>query len=182
MHQCAGGWQTKDQQLLEAAKANQVQNVRRLLALKANPCFSDSRTGDTALHFACQHKLASSDLVDVLLAAGATTEAADCDQWRPMHWAAFHDAEPALSRLVDAGADVNCRNIHGETPLHWACKHDCARAVRVLVRNPRIVIDACDKRQESAMEWAVRARSERALGVLREAPAREGPTQGSRGT
>ena len=168
MHQYAGGWMTKDQQLVAAVKSNQPAQIKRLLALKADPNWVDPSQAshkEMTLHHACQIK-SSEELVKLLLGAGAAADATDIDDWRPAHWASYHNAEASLQCLIDAGADVNAQNRRGETPLHWACKNNCARAVRTLGASPVLRLDMLCAQQESAREWAVRHRSEEALKAL----------------
>ena len=159
---------TKDQQLVAAVKANQPVQINRLLALKADPNWVDPSQAsqkETTLHHACQLK-SSEELVKLLLGAGAAADATDVDDWRPAHWACYHNAEISLQCLIDAGADVNAQNRRGETPLHWACKNNCARAVRTLGASPALRLDTLCAQQESARDWAVRNRSEEALKAL----------------
>lgn len=131
LHSFAGGVQPKEQRLFDAAKANDAAKVRQLLALNADPNRHRER-GATALHVACQHKLSSRDTVTLLLAAHADPHAACGDEWRPLHWAAYSDAEAAVALLLEHGADPNVRNCREETPLHWAARNNSARAARVL--------------------------------------------------
>lgn len=168
MHQYAGGWQTKDQQLVAAVKANQPKQVRRLLLLRADPNWVDSSQAsqkEVALHLACQQK-DSVELVQLLLDGKACPDVADIDGWRPVHWASYHNADAALALLIEHGVDVNVPNRNGETPLHWACKNNCARAVRVLGSSAALSLDQLCARQESARDWAARNHSEDALREL----------------
>eukprot|EP00966_Prymnesium_polylepis_P055006 1271664-Prymnesium_polylepis.1 len=164
----AGGWQTKEQQLVVAVKANEFAQVKRLLALKADPNWIDGQQSsqrETTMHAACQHKEAAA-LVKLLLDGGATADVADVDDWRPVHWASYYNAEQALNRLVEHGVDVNAKTRRGETPLHWACKNNSARAVRALGVSPALQLDALCTQQESPRDWAIRHDSQDALREL----------------
>mmetsp|Transcript_28755 Transcript_28755/g.60452 ORF Transcript_28755/g.60452 Transcript_28755/m.60452 type:complete len:184 (+) Transcript_28755:236-787(+) len=173
MHQFAGGWQTKEQQLLEAAKAQQVNRVQQLLRLKADPTWCDEK-GCTALHAACQQKLHGAEMAKLLLQYGASADAADVDGWRPLHWAAFYNGEEAI-RVLTQHADVNARTRRNETPLHWACRNDAARAVKALAASPSLDLESTCLEHESPMHWAQRNDAENALRELRKAhKAREG--------
>ncbi|KAL1505096.1 hypothetical protein AB1Y20_008855 [Prymnesium parvum] len=165
MHQYAGGWQTKEQQLIAAVKAHQPQQVRRLLALHADPNARDGAQRETALHAACRFSDGAS-LALLLLDAGADADAADADGWTAAHWAAYHNAEPTLRLLLSRGAQVHLVNHRGEAPLHWACKNNCARAVRALGTSPAVELERRCARQESARDWAVRHGADEALREL----------------
>ena len=161
LHAFAGGTQSKEQRLYEAAKANDLQKVRQLLALHADPNSACSEAGgerergQSCLHAACQHKLSSKDVVALLLNANADPGAEDSDGWRPLHWAASINAEDPIRLLLEAAADPNVRTKRGETPLHWAAKNDAARAVRALATHPLVDLLARGGRdQETALEWA----------------------------
>jgi|EP00908_Phaeocystis_cordata_P007133 ankyrin repeat protein len=178
LHAFAGGTQSKEQRLYEAAKANDLQKARQLLALSADPnghVEHVERGVSSCLHAACQHKLSSKDIVALLLNAKADPSAEDEDGWRPLHWAASINAEDPIRLLLEHGADPNARTRRGETPLHWAAKNDAARAVRALAAHPQVdVLARCGRDQETPLEWARSFKSAAAEEALKGATSAAG--------
>ena len=59
--------------------------------------------------------------VTACLEEGARPNARDKRGYTPLHWAARHNRDPAVtSVLIEAGADLNARSKDGTTPLDWA--------------------------------------------------------------
>lgn len=83
--------------------------------------------GRPALMFAVE--LGNSEIVDILLDAGACPAATDCAGFTPLHMtAAVGTASPKIVRaLVEAGASVSSGNKWGVTPLLSVayCGHPC---------------------------------------------------------
>ena len=80
--------------------------------------------------------------------------AEDEDGWRPLHVAAFHDAEGAAASLLAHRADINARTRRRETALHWACRNDSVRVARALVADPRIDLVAEAAGAQTPLDWA----------------------------
>ena len=67
--------------------------------------------------------------VTTCLKEGARPNARDKRGYTPLHWAARHNRDTAVtSVLIDAGADLNARSKDGTTPLDWARYNDPAIA------------------------------------------------------
>ena len=61
-------------------------------------------------------------MIETLLAAGADVERGN-DGWRPLHYAAAFNENPAvIETLLAAGADVERGNDYGSRPLHYAAQ------------------------------------------------------------
>jgi len=128
--------------------------------------------GDTPLHWPAHND--SSDIVGVLLAAGADPNA-HVTNWMggtPLHWASERSPR-SLKLLIDAGADVNARVLLDEgmkdaTPLVWCAKQrdDCAECAEVLLAAgaDRSLTDAEGK---SALDHAVAQGHNRVAAALR---------------
>lgn len=107
--------------LFAAAKADDVEALRTLLADRADPCEKATPFGWTALHEAAG--VGADNAVTALLAASAPVDAKSNDGETPLFLAAQQSAEAAMRLLVAAKADVNARNDEGETALHVAVQH-----------------------------------------------------------
>src|SRR5262245_17173972 len=97
----------------------------------------------TPLSFALQCQ--NSDIVQLLLDAGADPTGRDSDSRTPLHDA--RDAALAAT-LIERGADVNARTSDGITPLHLACARDGIDVVAVLLDHGADV-DALDNEGRS---------------------------------
>ena len=67
------------------------------------------------------------NVVQYLIAEGASMEAQTVDGWRPLHCACRWNKVEAASILIQAGAFVNSQTNGGQTPLHLASSNDRAR-------------------------------------------------------
>jgi ankyrin repeat protein len=76
------------------------------------------------LHLACWHD--RSDVVSVLLTAGADPNAETKVGKTPLHMAKSH---AIVTELINAGAEVNARDSRGNSPLHFARDTTIARAL-----------------------------------------------------
>jgi ankyrin repeat protein len=147
-------------ELIEAAKAGDVEAVRRLLGGDPGLAAARVETGETALMAALYRGHAAVvDLLvetaeragqplDVFAAAAlgrdaalqavlsrATVNSYAYDGWTPLHLAAFFGRLAAAERLLVAGADVNAvsRNTLRNTPLHAATAGGAADVALLLI-------------------------------------------------
>ena len=84
----------------------------------------DARTNDegkTALHFAAQ--MGHSEVMGVLLEAGADFKLVDDEGSTALHLAAWHCRPQCLKLLLEAGADPDVVEMNGLTTLHVAADH-----------------------------------------------------------
>ena len=69
-----------------------------------------------------------------LLAAGASVDAADDDDWTPLHAAAHRGHASIAQQLLAAGASARARDNRGWTPLHCAAREgNTSSVVKVLL-------------------------------------------------
>jgi ankyrin repeat protein len=72
----------------------------------------------TALYLAAE--LGLTDIVKLLLAAGARTDAVTSSDLLPLHQASMNGHTDTVLLLLDAGSDINALNGQGVTPLDFA--------------------------------------------------------------
>lgn len=108
---------TADFQLIEAAYAGKLPQVRALLARGAAVDAQDEY-GYTALHWAAQAgwPLTSKTLID----AGASVDARDAQGRTPLLLATVRKHVEVARVLVAAGADPNAKDTQGNAPLAYA--------------------------------------------------------------
>lgn len=107
-------------------------NAEVSVLLRKDPSLVAARDGRgrTPLHRAAM--LSYEDTVDVLLGAGAATEAADDDANQPLHHAVAGRWNRVVSHLTANGARTDPRNRHGESPLDVAKRAGYDDVVRIL--------------------------------------------------
>lgn len=96
--------------LFECAANGKTENVRILLAKKANPNIVDPK-GDTPLHWAAGNV----QIVKMLVRAGAKVNCANRDGETPLMKAALSCDRSSAQALLDAGADPKAIDIEGRT-------------------------------------------------------------------
>ncbi|XP_046660790.1 ankyrin repeat domain-containing protein 27-like [Homalodisca vitripennis] len=99
-------------------------------ALHVNICNVE---GFTPLHFAVMH--GHSDLVEILLDAGAIPNIQTRKNITPLHLACLHQRPQIVTKLLEAHCDLNCQDLSGNTPLHYACQVNNARLVKLLMEH-----------------------------------------------
>jgi len=106
-------------ELHDAAIEGDGPRCRQLLAENTNPNVVDT-LGWTPLHYAAQRQ--AIEVVDALLAAGATVDALDKHGNSPLGNAVFssHGNGLVIERLRAAGADPYLANLHGVSPIRLA--------------------------------------------------------------
>jgi ankyrin repeat protein len=130
-----------DQELIEAARENNLPEVSRLLSVGAD-VNTKNNYGNKPLHWACSrgHVQVFKELVE----HGADTEAKNSNGWTPLHWASggghlavviellspgdeihTNDSNGATTSILGkrksrAGANTEAKDRFGDTPLHFA--------------------------------------------------------------
>ncbi|XP_067162178.1 caskin-1 [Apteryx mantelli] len=123
----------KDQELVQAVKAEDVGAVQKLLqrpkpgkakllgsAKKVNVNFQDT-DGFSALHHAALN--GNTELIALLLEAQAAVDIKDNKGMRPLHYAAWQGKKEPMKMVLKAGSSVNIPSDEGQIPLHLAAQH-----------------------------------------------------------
>ncbi|XP_058043864.1 poly [ADP-ribose] polymerase tankyrase-2 isoform X5 [Ahaetulla prasina] len=107
-----------DRQLLEAAKAGDVDTVKKLCTTQSVNCRDIEGRQSTPLHFAAGYNRVS--VVEYLLQHGADVHAKDKGGLVPLHNACSYGHYEVAELLVKHGAIVNVADLWKFTPLHEA--------------------------------------------------------------
>ncbi|XP_015262135.1 PREDICTED: tankyrase-2 isoform X2 [Gekko japonicus] len=107
-----------DRQLLEAAKAGDVDIVKKLCTIQSVNCRDIEGRQSTPLHFAAGYNRVS--VVEYLLQHGADVHAKDKGGLVPLHNACSYGHYEVAELLVKHGAVVNVADLWKFTPLHEA--------------------------------------------------------------
>lgn len=125
---------------IHLATAHRAPHVTRFLLGRGALATQTDRDGNTPLHtLASGVPNASSDfekcreIIQALLAEGATIDAKTPLQFQALHKAATENQEGPIRALVAEGADVNAIGGQGFTPLHCASMDAADKAVATLL-------------------------------------------------
>ncbi|XP_066465524.1 caskin-1 [Tiliqua scincoides] len=123
----------KDQELMQAVKAEDVGAVQKLLqrprpgkakllgsTKRVNVNFQDT-DGFSALHHAALN--GNVELISLLLEAQAAVDIKDNKGMRPLHYAAWQGKKEPMKMVLKAGSSVNIQSDEGQIPLHLAAQH-----------------------------------------------------------
>jgi ankyrin repeat protein len=148
---------TIDEELIMAAKENNVPEVSRLLNVGAN-ANAKGRSVGTPLHWASLHNRVA--VVKELLDHGADTEATDLHGTTPLHIACLRGHVAVVNELLSPndsngstttsilgkrksrGADTEAKGNTGSTPLHLACCYGHLPVVKALLSGGANVLAA----------------------------------------
>ncbi len=108
-----------------------AQTIRAILGTNSAAVNLPDDSHRTPLHAAASRNC--TNVIAVLLHAGAKIEAKDKTGETPLHVAAQEGFADAVTMLVQAGADINARDHAGNTPLKRAMDYQ-QRAVADLLR------------------------------------------------
>ncbi|MCP4592237.1 MAG: hypothetical protein GY842_16005, partial [bacterium] len=103
------------QSIHTVARAGQVEQVRTMLERSPELIEAKNRAGQTALHAAAY--AGRTDVVEFLLAHGASVAAADQQQAAPLHLAVSQLRTEVVARLLEAKADPNASTKSKMSPL-----------------------------------------------------------------
>ena len=119
---------TKENYLLECSIQGNGVEIRRLLSAGVSPNCRRVVNGKSPLHYAAQ--FGYTDMVKLLLDAGADPNMSDSWGLTPLHWASEPSTEDVdqatamsvVKLLLNSGADPNKADKQGRTPLHSAAQ------------------------------------------------------------
>ena len=148
------GWEVR---LVDAVKAADRTAVRALLDQRIDPNAPNAvnlaqADGTTALHWAANGD--DSELVGLLIRAGANVKAANRYGVTPLWLACLNGNAVTIEMLLKAGADANTVLPEGETVLMTAARTGKVDAVNLLVRYGAEVNAKEGWRGQTALMWA----------------------------
>jgi|ERR1041384_782558 ankyrin repeat protein len=119
---------TASEEIQNAVIADDIGQVRIILASNPSAVSDRDVSGSTALHWAVRNK----QMVELLLRNGADPNARDGSGETPLTRTVT--AENA-ALLIKAGADVNTKDNSGSTPLHWKGVGDNSEVASMLLKS-----------------------------------------------
>ena len=137
--------------LLEAVKQQDLDTVRALIVEKIDVNLPEV-DGSTALHWASNY--GNSEVVNLLLNAGADVHASNRYGITPLVLACAGGNKLIIEKLLEAGADVNYIHSGGESVLMTASRTATAEVIELLLAygaNPNI---REPRRGQTALMWA----------------------------
>ena len=155
--------------LILAAHCGHTETVRHLVGLPEVDLGHKDRDGFTALHCAADEK--HSDVVVVLIDAGADIEAKDCTGRSPLHVACRSGTLDVVKLLVKAGAGVRVTDNEENTCLIIAAHSGHTETVRYLVGLPQVDVSHKDNDGCTALHCAADQNDADAMEVLIDAGA-----------
>jgi len=130
-----------------------------------------NENGATALLVASYQKYTDmSDILKLLLDAGADVNARDRYKYTSLQWTCLHGQAKAAHLLLSRGADVNIRDEGGRTPLHAACASECASIICALLQKG-IDVNAQDDYGNTPLHRATTGGYDETVGILLQAGA-----------
>ena len=150
--------------LMFACKENRPEKVVNLLRKPFNPNGLFERQALLrALHSAAVN--GHSQIVELLLDAGASPHAADVYGKTALYWAAGKGHLEVVKLLLEAGADKDETNPAGRTALHFAAKQGHSEVVRLLLA-AGAAKDVADSKGKLPLDLAIDAGSQEIANLL----------------
>ena len=151
--------------LAHAARYGHTETVRYLAGLPEVELNYRYHDNDTALHLAVDEN--RTDVVQVLIDAGADIDIKNYAGRSPLHCACASGALDLVKMLVRGGAGVRARNVKGRTCLHLAAELGHTETVRYLVGLPEVELNHRDtEKNYTALQYAVEEKHTEVAQVL----------------
>ena len=138
--------------LILASYSGHIETVRYLVGLPEVDVNHRDSDDYTALHCAMEEK--HTDVVQLLIDAGADIETKDNDGRSPLHCACDSGALDIVKMLVEAGAGVRDTDNVGSTCLTLAAEYGHTETVRYLVGLPEVDVNHRDSDNDTALHLA----------------------------
>ena len=138
--------------LILAAYYGHTETVRYLVGLPEVDLNDSDYRGCTSLHRAVLQK--HSDVVKVLIDAGADVEAKDSKGRTPLHCGCTVKYPEIVQMLVEAGGDVCEVDVKGDRCLNVAARHGAIETVRYLVGLPEVDVSHINLLGHTALDHA----------------------------
>jgi len=160
-----------DLRLIQAAKDDDVESVRKLLNERPKTIDVNARQGDgaTALHWAAHRDDVAA--ADLLIRSGARVNLANDLGTTPLHLACINRSAAMVERLLAAGANANAALLNGETVLMTCARTGNAATVKTLLAHGADVNAKEHEHQQTALMWAAAERHPEVVRLLIEAHA-----------
>ena len=139
-----------------------AENVACILANRSNIELRD-QAGNTALIYASLN--GRTQIVDILLKAGANANVADAEGQTPLHHAALENHTDAAARLLKANINFNARDKLGQTPLFIAAVNNFGDITQLLLDAGASPLIA-DNTGRPPLLWAVLWNNEKIVGAM----------------
>ncbi|XP_029640019.1 ankyrin repeat, PH and SEC7 domain containing protein secG-like isoform X2 [Octopus sinensis] len=120
--------------------------IKQCIVRNPDKINNPNNCGNTILHFASVK--GNTNIILMLLKAGASVTSTDQDGNTPLHWAALNNQHEVVALLLYYGADVNILNKNGCSPLHEAILKNNIKVVE-MVLNTINVYNAQINQQDS---------------------------------
>ena len=167
-HGCRRGRRTQDLRLVNAAKDQDLQQVRTLLS--GHPDVNiRSEDGSTALLWAAHWN--DLQMGTLLVRAGADANAANDFKMTPLAQACTNGNAEFVDLLLKAGANPNTPIGTGETPLMTCARTGSSDAVRMLLVRGADANAKEPNQNQTALMWAAAQQHPKVLQILTEAGA-----------
>ncbi len=175
------------EKLIAAARAGSCAQLREALDLGAAANYTDCEAGSTGLMYACERADPELGLalVKLLLAEGASTEAANRHEWVALHYACRRSSADVVTLLLEHRCQVDPVSGNGLTPLHICCStRDDAEGLRIceLLLEYGADLELRHRRGRNALLCAARSGTAAMLALLFDRGAAATSTQGMRWT
>ena len=152
-----------------AARFAHIETVRYLVGFPEDDLNFEDSDNHTALHLAVREKL--TDVVQVLIDAGADIDTVNKDGWAPLDSACEYGTLDVVKMLVEAGTGLRDTIDEGRTCLHIAACFGQTETVRYLVGLPFVDMNHRDGINRTALGLAVDEEHTDIVQVLMDAGA-----------